>query len=48
MLELDDLDVICICTPSGMHSDHTVLAARAGKHVICEKPLDITKEKWTS
>jgi UDP-N-acetyl-2-amino-2-deoxyglucuronate dehydrogenase len=45
MLELEDLDVVCICTPSGMHSDHTVLAARAGKHVLCEKPLDITKEK---
>lgn len=45
MLKLEELDVICICTPSGMHSDHTVLAARAGKHVLCEKPLDITKEK---
>lgn len=45
MLELENLDVVCICTPSGLHSDHTVLAARAGKHVLCEKPLDITKEK---
>ncbi len=45
MLELKALDAICICTPSGLHSDHTVLAAQAGKHVLCEKPLDIAKEK---
>lgn len=45
MLKRDDLDVVCICTPSGMHSEMAESAAQAGKHVFCEKPLDITKEK---
>ncbi len=45
MLERDDVDAVCICTPSGMHSDQAVMAARAKKHVLCEKPLDITLPK---
>jgi len=45
MLKSADIDAVCICTPSGLHADHTVLAANYGKHVICEKPLDITHEK---
>lgn len=42
MLKREDLDVICVCTPSGLHSEMVVEAASAGKHVICEKPIDIT------
>lgn len=45
MLEDEDIDVISICTPSGLHSDMAVLAAKAKKHVIVEKPMDITLEK---
>ncbi len=45
MLKKDDLHAVCICTPSGMHSDQAVMAARAKKHVLCEKPLDITLPK---
>jgi predicted dehydrogenase len=40
-----DIDVVNICTPSGTHADMTVAALRAGKHVICEKPPDVTVEK---
>jgi predicted dehydrogenase len=36
------LDVVCVCTPSGAHRDPAVQAARAGKHVVVEKPLEIT------
>ena len=36
------VDVVCICTPSGAHQDPAVLAAKAGKHVVVEKPLEIT------
>jgi len=43
MLKRDDIDVINICLPSGMHADFAVAAAQAGKHILCEKPLDITK-----
>lgn len=47
MLKREDIDVVCICTPSGMHGDMTIDAANAGKHVFCEKPLDITRDKMT-
>ncbi|MEZ6066033.1 MAG: Gfo/Idh/MocA family oxidoreductase [Planctomycetaceae bacterium] len=42
MLANRDIDVITICTPSGAHRDPAVAAARAGKHVLVEKPLEIT------
>ena len=35
-------DVVTIATPSGLHSAQGVLAARAGKHVVSEKPMSIT------
>lgn len=44
MLRDPDVDAVCICTPSGMHADMAVLAAKAGKHVLTEKPADITLE----
>jgi UDP-N-acetyl-2-amino-2-deoxyglucuronate dehydrogenase len=39
------VDAVSICTPSGLHAKLGVQAARAGKHVITEKPLDITLER---
>lgn len=42
MLALPELDVVSICTPSGLHADHAVAVAEAGKHVVVEKPLDVT------
>ncbi|MDR3621944.1 MAG: Gfo/Idh/MocA family oxidoreductase [Paludisphaera borealis] len=41
MLKHPGLDVVCICTPSGAHKEAAVQAARAGKHVVVEKPLEI-------
>ena len=35
------IDVVCLCTPSGMHGDGAVAAMQAGKHVIVEKPMEI-------
>jgi UDP-N-acetyl-2-amino-2-deoxyglucuronate dehydrogenase len=35
-------EAVAICTPSGLHPPHGIQAARAGKHVICEKPMAIT------
>lgn len=42
MLAHPGLDVVCVCTPSGAHLDPAVASARAGKHVVVEKPLEIT------
>lgn len=42
MLEMPDLDVVNICTPSGMHAEMGIAAARAGKHVIVEKPMALS------
>ncbi len=42
MLEREQLDIIDICTPSGMHGEHACQAMRAGRHVIVEKPMEIT------
>src|SRR5262245_12212568 len=42
MLADKAVDVVTICTPSGVHMEPAVAAAKAGKHIIVEKPLDIT------
>ena len=39
MLESAECDAVAICTPSGLHPEHGIAAARAGKHVISEKPM---------
>lgn len=45
MLKNKEIDIVAIATPSGLHMEPTVAAAKAGKHVICEKPLDITHDR---
>ena len=40
-----DLDVVCIATPSGAHLEPALAAARAGKHIVIEKPLEITLDR---
>jgi len=42
MLADPHVDIVTVATPSGAHMEPAVLAARAGKHVIVEKPLEIT------
>lgn len=39
-----DFDAVIICTPNGLHHISAVEAANKGKHVLCEKPIDITLE----
>ena len=39
------LDIVTIATPSGAHLEPCIAAAEAGKHVICEKPLEVTLER---
>jgi len=45
MLKSGQIDIVTIATPSGFHKEPTIAAAEAGKHVLCEKPLDITLER---
>ena len=45
MLANPAIDIVTIGTPSGAHMDPAVLAAEAGKHVIVEKPLEVTLER---
>jgi len=45
MVERDDIDVVNVCTPSGLHAELGLLAAEAGKHVIVEKPFDLSLKK---
>jgi len=41
----DDLEIVTVGTPSGAHLEPSMAALNAGKHVICEKPLEITLER---
>ncbi len=45
LLKRDDIDIVSICTPSGLHHDIAVNAAKAGKNIIVEKPLEVTTER---
>ena len=45
LAENPDVDVVYVVTPNALHADHAIAAARAGKHVCCEKPMDVTSER---
>ena len=44
LLAREDIDVVSICVPSGLHAEVAVQVAAAGKHLIVEKPIDISLE----
>ena len=39
------IQAVSVCSPTPFHAEHVIAAAKAGKHVLCEKPLDITLAK---
>jgi len=41
----DQLDVVCICTPNGMHGTQALEALQAGKHVVIEKPMALNRQE---
>jgi len=43
MLRDEELDVVDVCTPSGLHGAHACQVMRSGRHVIVEKPMEITR-----
>jgi len=42
LLARQDVDVVAVCTPSGQHASQAMAAARAGKHVLVEKPMALS------
>ena len=44
MLTQVDIDVISVLTPSGLHAEHAIEVARAGRHVVVEKPMALRLE----
>jgi predicted dehydrogenase len=45
MLRKEEIDVVHVCTPSGDHYTPVVTCLEAGKHVICEKPMEIALDR---
>src|SRR3989454_11249198 len=45
LIERDDIDLIDICTPNNTHAEIAIAAARAGKMILCEKPLALNAEE---
>jgi UDP-N-acetyl-2-amino-2-deoxyglucuronate dehydrogenase len=44
LLARDDVDVVSVCVPSGLHAEVGIQATAAGKHLVVEKPIDVTLE----
>jgi predicted dehydrogenase len=45
MADNPNIDVVYVVTPNALHAEHTLKAAKAGKHVLCEKPMEVSSEK---
>lgn len=45
LLDDPEIDIVTIATPSGAHLEPTLASAKKGKHIICEKPLEITPDR---
>ncbi len=45
MARSGEIDILTIATPSGLHLEPSLAAAREGKHVLCAKPLEVTLER---
>jgi UDP-N-acetyl-2-amino-2-deoxyglucuronate dehydrogenase len=48
LLKDPSVDVVCLCTPSGNHAQGAIAAMEAGKHVVIEKPMEISLEACDS
>ena len=45
LIDHPEIDIVCICTPSGIHYEPAIKCIEAGKHCLIEKPLEVTLEK---
>ncbi len=37
-----ELDVVAVCSPNGLHAEHSIMALKSGHHVLCEKPMALS------
>ncbi|MCA0986622.1 Gfo/Idh/MocA family protein [Guptibacillus algicola] len=44
LLQIEEIDAISVCTPNYLHAPISIAALKAGKHVLCEKPMATSKE----
>ncbi len=47
LLKDENVDIVCVCIPSGLHAEACIAASKAKKAIVCEKPMDVTPEKIT-
>ncbi|RYY30953.1 MAG: Gfo/Idh/MocA family oxidoreductase [Chitinophagaceae bacterium] len=45
LLSEPEIEIVCVCTPSGVHLEPAVESLKAGKHCVIEKPLEVTLER---
>lgn len=45
VLKDPEVDIVCVCVPSGIHGEICIAAAKAGKNIVCEKPMEIRPER---
>lgn len=45
LIAMKEIDAVVICSPTDLHADHVIKAALAGKHIFCEKPLDLSLDQ---
>lgn len=43
LASVPEIDVVSVCTPNGFHAEHSITSLKAGKHIVCEKPMALTK-----
>jgi predicted dehydrogenase len=48
LLKLPEIEAVSVCTPNALHYSATIAAARAGKHILCEKPLSLSLGEATA
>lgn len=42
LLSEKEIDIVSVCTPNGLHAEHSIKSLQSGKHVLCEKPMCIS------
>jgi len=45
ILTIQAVDAVILCSPTNTHADYVIQAAKAGKHIFCEKPLDLSLDR---